>query len=137
MGLAEGGATHCSQSRQFVTLALLNNGPEATGTQGAPWKSVPPSTSQSLHSGDGALTSQQRLFWQGSHLLLCINLFGLGFWSGVLLLWVFFWLFLFFNDVSILHILAEGFPSKKLSGYSSDFHIALAFHVVPPGIFTN
>lgn len=45
--------------------------------------------------------------------------------------------FFFVNDARILHILAEGFSNMKLSGYSSDLHITLAFHVVPSGIFTT
>lgn len=45
--------------------------------------------------------------------------------------------YIFFNVASTLHILAEGFSRKKFSGYSSDFHITLAFHVVPSGTFTN
>lgn len=102
--------TNCSQSLQLCELVTHGSPEPASRSRGEPGSSVEVSVTKfqpepgqwSLSCYITAKTILARFRSPSLHKLVCF---------GVLVR--FFCCFLFFNDASILHILAEGFSSKK------------------------
>lgn len=102
--------TNCSQSLQLCELVTHGSPEPASRSRGEPGSSVEVSVTKfqpepgqwSLSCYITAKTILARFRSPSVHKLVCF---------GVLVR--FFCCFLFFNDASILHILAEGFSSKK------------------------